>query len=130
MKIGVGIIAKLAWCAGIGYIVLNSPLPAPADNNERNSMLLSKAKGTLNNLKSESKYEFKAAATRTEANKMGSYNFSALVEKLVPYAWVWGSDQVGTDNIPQRDVICKIVPLQTRSPGYGGIIYSSLITAF
>jgi hypothetical protein len=42
-------------------------------------------KVTLTNLKSESKYDFKAAAIiSTEANKTGIYNYSDTVEKLVP----------------------------------------------
>ena len=67
-----------------GYIVLYSPLPAPDDNDEWYSKVFSKSKGTLTHLNSASKYVFKAAATSAEANKMGLYNFSNPVEKLVP----------------------------------------------
>ena len=67
-----------------GYIVLYTPLPAPADNDEWYSKLFSKSKGTLTHLNSAVKYVFKAAATSAEANKMGLYNFSNPVEKLVP----------------------------------------------
>jgi hypothetical protein len=67
-----------------GYIVLYSPLPAPADNDEWYSKIFSKSKGILTHLKSECKYVFKAAATSSEAKKMGLYNFSNPVEKLVP----------------------------------------------
>ena len=67
-----------------GYLVLYSPLPAPAENAEWYDKLFSGAKGTLTNLKSGAKYIFKAAAISTEANKMGLYNFSDPVEKLVP----------------------------------------------
>lgn len=67
-----------------GYIVLYSPLPAPAENAEWYDKLFSGTRGTLTNLKSETKYIFKAAAISSEANKMGTYNFSDPVEKLVP----------------------------------------------
>jgi hypothetical protein len=67
-----------------GYIVLYSELPAPADNEHWNSKLFSKSKGLLTNLKAESKYAFKAAATSSEANRIGLYNFSNTIEKLVP----------------------------------------------
>ena len=67
-----------------GYIVLYSPLPAPGENAEWYDKLFSSVKGTLTNLKSETKYIFKAAAISSEANKMGTYNFSDSVEKLVP----------------------------------------------
>jgi hypothetical protein len=43
--------------------------------------LLLAAKGTLTYLKSETKYNFKAAAISTETHKMGLYNFSNPVEK-------------------------------------------------
>jgi len=66
-----------------GYIILYSPVPAPADNNEWYNKQWSSSKGTLTQLKSEIKYEFKAAAMSTEANKMGIYNFSDPVEKMV-----------------------------------------------
>jgi hypothetical protein len=42
------------------------------------------SKGTLTRLKSEAKNVFEVAATLTEANKTGLYNFSNPVEKLVP----------------------------------------------
>jgi hypothetical protein len=64
--------------------VLYSTLPAPTDNAEWYDKLFSGAKGTLTHLKSETKYVFKAAAISPEANKMGLYNFSDSVEKLVP----------------------------------------------
>ncbi len=67
-----------------GYIILYSPVPAPADNNEWYNKQWSSSKGTLTQLKSEIKYEFKAAAMSSEANKMGIYNFSDPVEKMVP----------------------------------------------
>ena len=67
-----------------GYIVLYSTLPAPADNKEWYETVFSGTIGTLTNLKSETKYVIKAAAISTEANKMGVYNFSDPVEKLVP----------------------------------------------
>ncbi len=67
-----------------GYIVLYSPLPAPADNNEWYEIVFSGTRGTLTRLKSETKYVIKVAAISTEANKMGVYNFSDPVEKLVP----------------------------------------------
>ena len=67
-----------------GYIVLYSPLPAPADNNEWYETVFSGTRGTLTRLKSETKYVIKAAAISTEANKMGVYNFSDPVEKLAP----------------------------------------------
>ncbi len=67
-----------------GYIVLYAPTPAPADNNDWNSKILSSAKGILTHLKSETKYVLKAAAISTEANKMDIYNFSTPVEKIVP----------------------------------------------
>ncbi len=67
-----------------GYIVLYSTLPAPADNNEWYETVFSGTRGTLSNLKSETKYVIKAAAISSEANKMGMYNFSDPVEKLVP----------------------------------------------
>jgi hypothetical protein len=67
-----------------GYIVLYSTLPAPADNNEWYEIVFSGTRGTLTRLKSETKYVIKAAAISTEANKMGVYNFSDPVEKLVP----------------------------------------------
>ena len=67
-----------------GYIVLYSPLPAPVDNDEWYSKVFSSSKGTLTHLTSESRYVFKAAAISAIANKMGLYNFSNPVEKLVP----------------------------------------------
>jgi len=67
-----------------GYMILYSPLPAPADNNEWYSKQWSGSKGTLTHLKSEIKHVFKAAAMSTESNKMGIYNFSDPVEKMVP----------------------------------------------
>ena len=67
-----------------GYLILYSPLPAPADNNEWYSKQWSSSKGTLTQLKSEIKHVFKAAAMSTEANKTGIYNFSDPVEKMVP----------------------------------------------
>ena len=67
-----------------GYMILYSPLPAPADNNEWYSKQWSGSKGTLTHLKSEIKHVFKAAAISTESNKMGIYNFSDPVEKMVP----------------------------------------------
>ena len=67
-----------------GYIVLYAPTPAPADNNDWNSKVLSSAKGILTHLKSETKYIYKAAAISSEANKMDIYNFSTPVEKIVP----------------------------------------------
>ena len=76
-----------------GYIVLYSTLPAPTDNAEWYDKLFSGAKGTLTHLKSETKYVFKAAAISPEANKMGLYNFSDSVEKLVPWS--------------EKSVICK-----------------------
>jgi hypothetical protein len=67
-----------------GYIILYSPLPAPIDNNEWYSKQWSSSKGTLTQLKSEIKHVFKAAAMSAQANKMGIYNFSDPVEKMVP----------------------------------------------
>jgi len=67
-----------------GYIVLYAPTPAPADNNDWNSKLLSSTKGLLTHLKVETKYVYKAAAISSEANKMDIYNFSTPVEKIVP----------------------------------------------
>ena len=67
-----------------GYIVLYSTLPAPADNKEWYETVFSSTRGTLSNLKSETKQVIKAAAISSEANKMGVYNFSDPVEKWVP----------------------------------------------
>ncbi len=67
-----------------GYIILYSPVPGPADNNEWYNKQWSSSKGTLTQLKSETKYVIKAAAMSPEANKMGIYNFSDPVEKMVP----------------------------------------------
>ena len=67
-----------------GYIVLYAPTPAPADNNDWNSKVLSSTKGMLTHLKSGIKYVYKAAAISAEANKMDIYNFSTPVEKIVP----------------------------------------------
>jgi len=66
------------------YLLLFSPSPAPVNDAEWRSKLFSKTKGTITGLTSGIKYIFKAAATSSEANKMGSYNFSNPVEKLVP----------------------------------------------
>jgi hypothetical protein len=68
-----------------GYIVLYSPIPAPADNGEWYQKIVSGTKVTITNLKSESKYDFKVATISTKANKTGIYNYSDTVEKLVPY---------------------------------------------
>jgi hypothetical protein len=65
-----------------GYIVLYIPSPAPEDNNEWYSQLFSKSKGTLTHLKRECKYDFKAAAVSSEANKMGLYNFLRYGRKI------------------------------------------------
>ena len=67
-----------------GYIILYTPLPAPADNSLWRSKTVSAAKGTITNLPHETKLIFKATATSSEANKMGQYNFSNPVERLVP----------------------------------------------
>ena len=56
----------------------------PAENAEWYDKLFFTAKGTLTHLKSETKYVFKAAAISSEANKIGTYNFSDPVEKLIP----------------------------------------------
>jgi hypothetical protein len=66
------------------YVVLYSPSPAPADDAEYYTKIFSKSRGTISNLTSGIKYIFKAAATSSEANKMGIYNFSNPVEKFVP----------------------------------------------
>ena len=79
MVIEISSIAKAS-----GYIVLYAPTPAPADNNDWNSKVLSSTKGILTHLKSEIKYVYKAAAISAEANKMDIYNFSTPVEKIVP----------------------------------------------
>ena len=68
----------------IEYVVLYSPLPAPADDAEYYTKIFSKSKGMISNLTSGIKYIFKAAATSSEANKMGIYNFSNPIEKFVP----------------------------------------------
>jgi hypothetical protein len=67
-----------------GYIVLYTPSPTSEDNNEWYSQLFSKSKGTLTHLKRECKYDFKAEAVSSEANKMNLYNFSDTVEKFIP----------------------------------------------
>ena len=67
-----------------GYIILYTPLPAPADNSLWRSKTVSASKGTITNLPHETKLIFKATATSSEANKMGQYNFSNPVERLVP----------------------------------------------
>ena len=66
------------------YLVLYAPVPAPIDDKEYYSQLFSKTKGLLTHLQSGTRYVLKAAATSSEANKMGEYNFSDPVEKLVP----------------------------------------------
>ena len=66
------------------YLLLFTPSPAPADDAEYYTKLFSKTKGTISNLTSGIKYIFKATATSSEANKMGTYNFSNPVEKFVP----------------------------------------------
>ena len=66
------------------YLVLFTPLPAPADDAEWYTKLFSKTNGTISNLTSGIKYKFKVTATSAEANKMGIYNFSDPVEKFVP----------------------------------------------
>ena len=66
------------------YLLLYSLSPAPANDAEWRSKLFSKTRGTITGLTSGIKYIFKVAATSSEANKIGLYNFSTPVEKLVP----------------------------------------------
>ena len=66
------------------YILLYSLYPGPSDNNEWYSKFFTNSRGTMTNLKSEKKYVFKAAASSSEAHKMGVYDFSNPVEMFVP----------------------------------------------
>lgn len=79
VNIDMGIVAKAT-----DYVVLYAISPAPSSDAEYYSQLFSKSKGTIKGLESGKKYVFKAAATSAESNKMNSYNFTSIVEKLVP----------------------------------------------
>ncbi len=67
-----------------GYIILYSTLPAPADLADWHSKTVSSYKGMITNLTHETKLVFKATAISSEANKMGIYNYSDPVERIVP----------------------------------------------
>ena len=65
------------------FIILYSPLPAPLNDAEWRSKVVSSSKGILTNLEHKKEHVFKAAATSSEANKRNVYNFSQLVEQYV-----------------------------------------------
>jgi len=65
-----------------GYVVLIAESPAPEDDAKWQSKTFSKTKGTIVGLARGKKYILKAAATSTEANKLGHYNFSQPVERI------------------------------------------------
>ena len=65
------------------HIILFSPIPAPINDVEWRSKVVSSLKGILTNLEHKTEYVFKATATSSEANKRNVYNFSASVEQYV-----------------------------------------------
>ena len=62
-----------------GYLVMYREI----GENAWHSELLSKTTGTIKNLKSIAKYEFKAAATSSTSSKLNEYNYSQIVSVLV-----------------------------------------------
>ena len=62
-----------------GYLVMYREIGEEAWSSE----LLSKTTGTIKNLKSITKYEFKAAATSSTSSKLNEYNYSQIVSVLV-----------------------------------------------
>ena len=65
-----------------GYMVLYSEAPAPEDLNDWHSTVFSKTKGELIDLKSATKYVFKAAAMSSTANQRNHYNYTGTVERI------------------------------------------------
>lgn len=76
--VDIGIVRK-----STGYIVLYALCPAPEENKDWHSKLFSKSSGLMLGLESGKKYAFKAAATSTRANKIGSYHFTQPVERFI-----------------------------------------------
>ncbi|MEI6056919.1 MAG: hypothetical protein WCR55_12785 [Lentisphaerota bacterium] len=66
-----------------GYIVLYAQFPAPANNGDWHSKVLSKSTGWIGGLEVGRKYLLKAAATSPEADNMSVYNFTQVVERFV-----------------------------------------------
>ena len=58
-----------------GYLVLYKESGEETWHNE----LLSKTSGTIKNLKSAARYEFKAAATSSASSTLNEYNYSSIV---------------------------------------------------
>ena len=65
------------------YVILYTTLPAPVNDADWHSKLVSSSKGILTQLDHKKDYIFKAAATSPEANKRNVYNFSNPVEQYV-----------------------------------------------
>ena len=62
-----------------GYLVMYKEIGEEIWNN----VLLSKTAGTIKNLKSVAKYEFKAAATSSASNAANEYNYSQIANVVV-----------------------------------------------
>ena len=65
-----------------GYMILYSEVPAPADLKDWHSTIFSKSTGVLVDLKSATKYAFRAAAMSPEANRLSHYNYTEPVERI------------------------------------------------
>lgn len=67
-----------------GYVLLYMPYPGSEDNQEWYSKIMLKSTGVVTGLKSGTKYVFKVAAFGTESSETNSYNFTDIIEKLIP----------------------------------------------
>lgn len=66
----------------LSYTVLYAESPAPENDMDWYNKTFSKSKGTIVGLARGKKYIVKVAATSSEANKLGYYNFSQPVERI------------------------------------------------
>ena len=65
------------------YTILFSTVPAPVNDAEWRSKLVSSTKGIITGLNHKTDYVFKACANSSEANKRNVYNYSKPVEQYV-----------------------------------------------
>ena len=66
------------------HIILYTTLPAPENDADWHSKVVSGSKGILTNLEHKKEHIFKATAISPEANKRNLYNYSDPVEQYVP----------------------------------------------
>ncbi len=65
------------------HIILYAIVPAPENDTEWHTKVVSSAKGIITDLEHKKDYIFKATSTSSESNKRNQYNYSNPVEQYV-----------------------------------------------